>query len=391
MKSNTVMRADEKTALDAVVAGYLGVDIAPGFPSARKSVPASELFRPGKLIETEGLGISLGGVVANTGLAMKRFGLRVNLMGCVGNDDLGDVVMDRLREQGVTSGIRRIRRAGTAYGIVLAPPGLDRIFFEDPGCNGVMTSADIDYQTVSRCRLFHFGYPPLMRRMWANTGEELRKLFRRVHKLGAVTSLDMSLPDPDGPAGKADWQGILAAALPYVDMFVPSIEELLFMLEPESYAQLLSKADGRDMADVIPQADFERLAERTLTLGVKVLMIKAGHRGAYIRTGDTETLNAKMFNTNWSRRKLWVEAYPVDASRFKNACGAGDCAVAGFLTALLNGLEIEKAARYAMLAGRDNLYGMDACSGLTDWGIMTALIDMRALELKKRVRMRSSR
>ena len=57
--------------LDAVVAGYLGVDIAPGFPTGRPAIAASELFRPGKLIETEGLSFSLGGVVANTGLAMK--------------------------------------------------------------------------------------------------------------------------------------------------------------------------------------------------------------------------------------------------------------------------------------------------------------------------------
>ncbi|MFA7369427.1 MAG: carbohydrate kinase family protein, partial [Kiritimatiellales bacterium] len=144
-------------SLDAVVAGYLGVDIAPGFPAGRVSVSASELFRPGKLIETEGLSISLGGVVANTGLAMKTFGRRVELMGCVGCDALGDVVVTRLHEQGVTGGIRRNRRAGTAYGIVVAPPGMDRIFFEDPGCNGVFTSDDIDYETVAKSRLFHFG------------------------------------------------------------------------------------------------------------------------------------------------------------------------------------------------------------------------------------------
>ena len=36
---------------DVVVAGYLGVDIAPGF-AARGAVPFSELFRTGKLIET---------------------------------------------------------------------------------------------------------------------------------------------------------------------------------------------------------------------------------------------------------------------------------------------------------------------------------------------------
>ena len=374
------MKSSRKAfALDAVVAGYLGVDIAPGFRARRTSVPAAELFRPGKLIETEGLSFSLGGVVANTGLAMKQFGQRVGLMGCVGTDALGNMVTGRLREQGVTRGIRRSRRTGTAYGIVIAPPGMDRIFFEDPGCNGVFTAEDIDYQTVARSRLFHFGYPPLMKSMWASQGAELRRMFRRVRKLGVATSLDMALPDANSPAGAANWQRILSATLPYVDIFVPSIEEMLFMLEPEQYACLAARAAGGDLVGAIPSEAFERLSDRILALGVTLLMIKAGPRGAYIRTGNVEKLTSstalKLPAPAWNHRSLWAGSFPVDARRFKNACGAGDCAAAGFLTALLNGVEIEKAAPYAMLAGRDSLYGVDACSGLSDWGRMTRLIE----------------
>ena len=94
------------------------------------------------------------------------------------------------------------------------------------------------------------------------------------------------MPDSDSPAGKANWRKILAGTLPYVDIFVPSIEEILFMLEPEQYAGVLAHAAGRDMVDVISPDLFDQLADRILELGVKVLMIKAGHRGAYIRTGD---------------------------------------------------------------------------------------------------------
>ncbi|MFA7368474.1 MAG: PfkB family carbohydrate kinase, partial [Kiritimatiellales bacterium] len=95
-------------------------------------------------------------------------------------------------------------------------------------------------------------------------------------------------------------------------------------------------------------------------------------------TGDIEKLNRstpfRIPSGNRDPQGLWVPALPVDSRRFKNACGAGDCAVAGFLTALLNGAEIETAARYAMRAGRDNLYGVDACSGLSDWEKMTDTI-----------------
>jgi len=357
--------------LDAVVAGYLGVDIVPGFPAGRPAVPAADLFRPGRLIETAGLDFSLGGVVANTGLAMKRFGERVELMGSVGCDALGEIVMARLGEHGVAGGIRKNPRAGTAYGIVVAPQGMDRIFFEDPGTNDVFTADDIDYETVARCRLFHFGYPPLMKALWADNGAELQKLFRQVRELGVATSLDMALPDSDSPSGKANWRRILAETLPYVDIFVPSIEEILFMLEPEQYAGVLGSAAGRDMVDVIPDPLFDQLADQIMDMGVKVLMIKAGHRGAYLRTGSIPELNSatalRLPADNWSNRKLWSVPLPADPARIKNACGAGDCAAAGFLTALLKGAGIEKAAQYAMRAGRDNLYGIDAFSGLSDW------------------------
>ncbi len=358
--------------IDAVVAGYLGVDLTPGFSSTRTMVPFSELFRPGKLIETEGLNVSLGGVVANTGLAMLRFGQRIELMGCVGNDALGDLAVARLAQAGVSHGIRRTVKGGTAYGLVIAPPGMDRLFLEDPGCNRCFTSDEIDYDVVRQSRLFHFGYPPLMPALWANGGTELQTLLRRVHNLGVITSLDMTLPDADSPAGKVDWQSILAATLPVVDIFVPSIEELLFMLDANLYTRYLSEAAGGDMIGVIPPEVYARLADRVLAMGVKVLLIKAGQRGAYIRTGNLATVS--LADRVGCPRGSWLAPLPVEAGRFCNACGAGDCAVAGFLAALLNGTDVITAGQSAMLAGRDNLYGPDALSGLQEWAQMSSLV-----------------
>lgn len=372
------MNLNRKFQYDAVVAGYIGVDLTPGFPSTRGAVPFPDIFRPGRLIEVKGLNLALGGVVANTGLAMRKFGRRIALMGVVGNDMLGDFVAGKLQAQGMASGIRRTNKAGTAYGIVIAQPGTDRIFLEDPGCNGIFTSADINYDTVRKSRLFHFGYPTLMKSLFVNSGAELRKLLAGARKLGVTTSLDMTLPDPDSPAGKADWPTILAAVLPYVDIFVPSIEEILFMLEPKRYARILSGAAGGDIIAAVSPDLVERLGNRLLAMGVKVLMIKAGQRGAYLRTGDIGKLNAatplNLPAENWNGRDLWIPAFPADPRRVRNACGAGDCAVAGFLAAMLEGADIEKTGRYAMLAGRDNLYGIDSLGGLSDWKRMTNMI-----------------
>ena len=365
--------------IDAVVAGYLGVDLTPGFNSTRNVVPFSELFRPGTLIETEGLNVSLGGVVANTGQALLKFGQRVEFMGCVGNDALGELAITLLAQAGVSRGIRRTSRAGTAYGLVIAPPGMDRLFLEDPGCNRIFTADDIDYDVVGQSRLFHFGYPPLMPALWADGGAELQKLLGRVRHRGVAISLDMTLPDPASPAGRADWPAILAGTLPLVDIFVPSIEELLFMLEPKLYTRLLAEAGGGDLLAVIPPELYSRLAERVFGLGIKVLLIKAGHRGAYLRTGNLTTLNDPasalcLADSVGCPSGVWIPPFPVAADRFRNASGAGDCAVAGFLAALLNGVNLKMAGTYAMLAGRDNLYGQDAVSGLVGWPQMAGVV-----------------
>jgi sugar/nucleoside kinase (ribokinase family) len=362
--------------IDAVVAGYLGVDIAPGFAN-RNAVSFAELFRPGKLIETEGLHFSLGGVVANTGLAMRKFGQNVALMGCVGNDALGDMAVAKLADAGVNCGIKRKDSAGTAYGIVIAPPGMDRVFLEDPGCNRIFSADDIDYDAVRQSRLFHFGYPPLMDALWMNEGVKLKELLERVHSCGAVVSLDMTLPDPDAPAGKADWQSILSSILPFVDIFVPSIEELVFMLDPILYYRAAKQAAGGDMIDTIPEEEYERIAGEVIGMGVKVLLIKAGHKGAYLRTGELNELASSPLGFSdqiGSPRGNWIPSLPVDSGRLRNASGAGDCAIAGFLTALLKNETLLIAGQYAMMAGRDNLYGQDAISGLMEWRQMSGLI-----------------
>lgn len=356
------------TTLDVVVAGYLGLDLAPTFLGSAQT-PLTDLLRPGKLIEVGPLEATPGGVVANTGLALSHFGHRVALMGLLGQDALGDLLQGMLQGRGAELHLRRTDRAGTAYGIVLAPPGTDRIFLESPGCNATFTAAELDYDLIAQSRLFHFGYPPLMEAMFRDDGAELEAMFRRVKSLGVATSLDMTLPDPDGAAGRVQWPVLLSRVLPHVDVFVPSVEELLYMLAREEWSRLVQEADGGEAVDVVPRGLYEDLADEALALGAKIVLIKGGHRGGYLATasGVSQTLPGLPSSPDWDRCRLWVEAFRAEPSQVQNSCGAGDASVAGFLAALLNHEETATALRLAMLAGRDSLYGIDTTSGLRKW------------------------
>lgn len=118
----------------------------------------------------------------------------------------------------------------TSYSVILAVPGIDRIFLHNPGANDSFCADDISDELLKDAALFHFGYPPLMRSMYQNDGQELVKLLQKVKRAGTAVSLDMAAVDPGSEPGKADWKTILEKTLPFVDFFVPSAEELCYML-----------------------------------------------------------------------------------------------------------------------------------------------------------------
>ena len=366
---------------DVVVCGYLGVDLAPGFYETGGNINRADVFKPGSLTEVKDLSISLGGVVANTGSALKIFNQRVLLMGLVGKDLLGEIALKILRDNGLSAGIKITDKSGTAYGVVLSPPGFDRIFFESSGCNRYFTSSDINYEAVAESRIFHFGYPPLMKKFYDNNGEELVKMFSNVKTLNVLTSLDMTLPDPESESGKVDWKSILTRVLPYVNIFTPSLEEIVFMMKPEFYSQITKNITDGDIIDSIPEEIIYSIGREIINLGVCVVLIKSGKLGAYFFTGDVRSLNEvpgmTLSEDLWNHREIRSPAYRIDAARVKNASGAGDVAAAGFLTAVLKGKNPELALKYAMCAGRNNLYGMNATDGLTDWETMTKKLNQK--------------
>lgn len=355
---------------EIVVAGYLGVDLTPAFSPGAGEVPLGQLLRPGKLVEVGPLEISAGGVVANTGLALSRWGVSVALSALVGEDPLGDLLTQLLADRGADLYLQRTATTGTAYGLVLAPSGSDRVFLECPGCNAIYCAADLPDDLLARSRLLHFGYPPLMAALLTDGGAELATLLERAQALGVLTSLDMTLPDPDGPAGQVDWPALLARVLPRVDVFVPSFEELLYMLAPEQWAQGVAAAGSGEVIDALPESLPAELADQALELGAGMVLVKAGHRGAVLHTGPRLVLPPSADPALWANCRLNWPACPLETWRVHNACGAGDVAVAAFLTALLQGATPQLAGRLAMIAGRDNLYGPDSISGLRDWEIM---------------------
>ncbi|MFR6330184.1 MAG: hypothetical protein ACLUOI_15995 [Eisenbergiella sp.] len=73
---------------------------------------------------------------------------------------------------------------------------------------------------------------------------ETVRIMKKAKEMGCATSLDMAAVDSESDAGKADWKEILRNTLPYVDFFVPSAEELCYMLDQERFALWQERAKG---------------------------------------------------------------------------------------------------------------------------------------------------
>lgn len=350
-----------------IVAGHICLDITPVFPDGKyKSV--EQILSPGKLIEMGNADVHTGGAVANTGLAMKILGADVSLMGKTGADAFGDMIINALDKYDAKEGMICDPDSSTSYSVVLAIPGIDRIFLHHPGANNTFKAEDIDFNKVKEAALFHFGYPTIMESMYENEGRELLHLMQSVQEAGAATSLDLSAVDANSKAGKVNWERVLAAVLPCVDFFVPSMEELCFMLDRDKFEELQTRAKGGDITDVLDiELDVKPLAGKCMDMGCKVLLLKCGAKGMYLQTAQKERLQlissrVGLDASTWAGKAVFEKSYVPE--KILSGTGAGDTSIAAFLTAMLEGYEPEMCLHLSAATGACCIAAYDALSGL---------------------------
>ncbi len=355
---------------EIVVAGNICLDVTPVFPPSDDTQSLQHVIRPGSLVRLDGVDVHPGGAVANVGLAMELFGASVSFMGKIGDDAFGRLILDLLVDGSPTRS-----RAGrslivdpsatTSYTVVLAVPGNDRVFLHAPGANDTLCAADIDYDLVASSRLFHFGYPPLMAAMYRNGGAGLVEMFRAVRAGGTLTSLDLAAVDERSEAGKEDWHAILRKTLPFVDFFLPSVEELAYMLDRPLYERLTSTEGGSGTLSI--ERDVEPLARAALSLGPGVVMVKCGSRGFFVATGDERSIagiegRGGPAGADWVSQFHFERAYVPE--RVRSATGAGDTTIAAFLVAALSGYGFARSCALAAATGASCVEEYDALGGL---------------------------
>ncbi len=349
------------TPIDVIVSGHLCLDLLPDMAH----VKPDNLTKPGHMSEAGPITLSTGGVVSNTGLALHRLGVNVRLMAGVGNDLLGRVIIEFLsaRDPSLSELISIIPDQPSSYTVVLSPLNADRAFIHCTGTNDTFGEETINFSLLSQAKIFHLGYPPLLPRLMRNDGEESEIIFRKAKATGVVTSLDMTLPDANGVSGRVNWRRLLERTLPYVDIFLPSIEEILFMLRRDDY----ERWHGNVLSH-LTRRYLSTLADELLTMGTVITGFKLGEMGMYLHTGEAAHFDRlerlQLDVQSWANARVYQPTFAVTVA---GTTGAGDSAYAALFASLLRGMNPEDTLRFANAVGACNVEAIDSTSGIRTW------------------------
>jgi sugar/nucleoside kinase (ribokinase family) len=279
---------------------------------------------PGQNISIlEEIRITVAGTAGGTTVDLAKLGMDVYALGAIGNDELGNFVVNTLKKYGVhTEGM--VRKEGVQTSATMLPirPNGERPALHVLGANAELTAADIDLDLVASMDYLHIGGTPLVPKF---DGEPMKKVFQHAKAHNVVTTYDvLAMPRPD-------LLRLVETPLPFVDYFMPGFEE----------AVMMSGLSNRN--DVI--GFF-------LDRGTAHTIFKMGGEGS-----------SAAWRENGQIKEIRVPALEVPVV---DSTGCGDAYCAGFITGLSLGYDLKKACELGSAAGGLVIQGLGSDAGIKD-------------------------
>ncbi|MEM7643684.1 MAG: PfkB family carbohydrate kinase [Pseudomonadota bacterium] len=281
--------------------------------------PVTQIPPGGDTYFVDELTLAVSGAAGSAAVVAAKHGLKVQAVGGVGDDDMGEWVLSKLGSFGIDTGLMQTcPDYTTSSSVVTTRPDGARPALHKLGATAGFHIADDQVDRVLDTAILHVGGVGLMDRMdQGRTAEVMAEAKAR----GRVTTLDVFASTRDDLAK-------ITPLLRNTDYFMPSEEE----------AMALSG-----------MGSLEDIATFLLDQGTGAVILTLGAQGAMYR--DQEG------------RRIDLPAFDIDVVC---TCGCGDCFNAGFATGLHLGRDLEDCVRLGQAASAQNATGLGSQAGVTD-------------------------
>lgn len=266
----------------------------------------------GPLRHARSLGLSAAGSESNVAIGVSRLGHRVSWVGRVGDDELGRLVLARLRGEDLD--VRAVVDPDAPTGLMLKEQpvaGQGRVHYYRTGSAGSrLHPADLPEELLTTTRVLHSSGITLA--LSPTAREAVFRAVTRVRQAGGTVSFDLNHRARLWSAEEAG--RTLREILPLADVVFASDDEARMVTGEET-------------------ATLEDAARALRDLGPATAVVTRGADGALSAT------------------RSGVRPVPAVPVRAVDPVGAGDAFVAGYLSALLAGLDEEERLARAAAVG----------------------------------------
>jgi sugar/nucleoside kinase (ribokinase family) len=266
--------------------------------------PIEDLPGLGKMYAVDRIAPVLGGTASIMVSGLGKMGIKVKLLGRIGDDIFGDFVIERLRWCGVDiSDIVRDKGVQTPITLGFVNSEGKRRLLHCFGTDAVTTEDDFDLSSYGKSTVFYVGGIDVMTKM---RGDPVARVLRKAREKGMTTVLD-TVFDPF-----EEWFPVIEPSIPWIDVLITSLKEAMH------YA---SSSDPLEMVRFFREQ------------GARCIVLKMGEKGCMV--SDKE------------------DGYRLLCPDFKakDTIGAGDNFVAGFIAGMVKRLSLKDCARLGVAAG----------------------------------------
>lgn len=282
--------------------------------------PVSRIPEGGRADYIEEIRMTVAGTAGATGMDCAILGLKTQAVTTVGTDDMGDWFVAKLKKYGLDCEmVRRDGSVQTSSTILPVRPNGERPALHVPGTAAVFRVADEDLDAALDATVVHVGGTGLLKSF---DGEPTVRLLKRAKELGRTTTFDLIQATPETIA-------LVEPCLPYIDYFVPSIDEASEMAHEKDPAKVAAYFQGK---------------------GVRNCILTLGEDGVYVAPHEGEAFHLPAFDIN-----------VVDTT------GCGDSFTAGIIVGIVKGWDLKQSARFASAVAARVATGLGSDGKLTSF------------------------